>query len=161
VMGSSARINSRGFGVVPHLAAYYINDVQITLEGASTELEVDNASQKVAPVEGSIVRITFSANSGKPLLIVLQPSNGARVPIGATVSDAAGNELGTVGQGSRALVRVQNSTGRLKVQWGDKPDETCLTDYALGEGQSTNASGFTHLKLRCEVGAVGGLVSVK
>ncbi|NBS09436.1 MAG: fimbrial biogenesis outer membrane usher protein, partial [Betaproteobacteria bacterium] len=161
VSGSQARINRSGFGVVPSLSAYYLNDVQISLEGASTEVEVDNPTQKIAPVEGSIVRLKFNATTGRPLLVVLQASNGARIPIGGSVTDAAGNEVGTVGQGSRALVRVQNSTGRLKVQWGDKPDETCLTDYALGEGQSTNASGFTHLKLRCEVGAVGGLVSVK
>jgi outer membrane usher protein len=151
VLGSQARINSRGYGVVPYLSAYYMNDVQITLEGASNELEVENASQKVAPVEGSIVRIKFSANSGRPLLIVLQPSSGTRVPIGATVSDAAGNEVGTVGQGSRALVRVQTTQDRLKVVWGDKPDETCWLAYALDEKQMANTTGFTHLKLRCEV----------
>ena len=121
---------------------------------ASNELEVDNASQQVAPVEGSIVRLKFSANSGRPLLIVLQPSSGTRVPIGATVSDAAGNEVGTVGQGSRALVRVKQATGRLKVVWGDKPEETCLLAYALDEKQMANATGFTHLKLRCDMTAV-------
>ena len=151
VLGSTARVNSGGFGVVPYLSPYYLNDVQISLEGAPTELEVDNASQKVAPVEGSIVRLKFNATSGRPLLIVLQPSNGARVPIGSTVSDAAGNEVGTVGQGSRALVRVQKNKDRLKVVWGDKPDETCWLDYALDEKQTANASGFTNLKLRCEV----------
>ena len=151
VLGSQARINSRGYGVVPYLSPYFLNDVQISLEGASNELEVDNASQKVAPVEGSIVRLKFSANSGRPLLIVLQASSGARVPIGATVSDAAGNEVGTVGQGSRALVRVQTNKDRLKVVWGDKPEETCWLDYALDEKQTANASGFTNLKLRCEV----------
>ena len=151
VLGSTARVNSGGFGVVPYLSPYYLNDVQISLEGAPTELEVDNASQKVAPVEGSIVRLKFNATSGRPLLIVLQPSNGARVPIGSTVSDAAGNDVGTVGQGSRALVRVQKNKDRLKVVWGDKPDETCWLDYALDEKQTANASGFTNLKLRCEV----------
>jgi len=76
------------------------------------------------------------------------------VPIGASVSDAQGNEVGTVGQGSRALVRVQKPTDRLKVQWGDKPEETCYAQYALGDTQSANASGFTHLKLRCDMTAV-------
>lgn len=153
VLGSPARINSSGFGVVPYLSPYYLNDVQISLEGAPTELEVDNASQKVAPVEGSIVRIQFNANSGRPLLIVLQPSTGARVPIGATVSDAAGNEVGTVGQGSRALVRVQKTTDRLKVVWGDKPDESCWVAYALNDKAVANATGFTNLKLTCAVGS--------
>jgi outer membrane usher protein len=151
VLGSAARINSSGFGVVPYLSPYYLNDVQISLEGAPAELEVDNANQKVAPVEGSIVRLKFNASSGRPLLIVLQASNGVRIPIGATVTDSQGNEVGTVGQGSRALVRVQTNKDRLKVVWGDKPDETCSVAYALDEKQTPNASGFTNLKLKCEV----------
>ena len=154
VLGSTARINSSGFGVVPYLSPYYLNDVQISLEGAPTELEVDNANQKVAPVEGSIVRLKFNATSGRPLLIVLQASSGVRIPIGATVTDSLGNEVGTVGQGSRALVRVQTNKDRLKVVWGDKPEETCLVNYALDEKQKANASGFTNLKLKCEVAGV-------
>ena len=154
VLGSAARINGSGFGVVPYLSPYYLNDVQISLEGAPTELEVDNANQKVAPVEGSIVRLKFNASTGRPLLIVLQAINGVRVPIGATVTDSQGNEVGTVGQGSRALVRVQTNKDRLTVVWGDKPNETCWVAYALDEKQTANASGFTNLKLTCAV-AVG------
>jgi outer membrane usher protein len=155
VLGSSARINSGGFGVVPSLSPYYLNDVQISLEGASSGLEVDNASQKVAPVEGSIVRLKFNASSGRPLLIVLQTPSGLRVPIGATVSDAQGNEVGTVGQGSRALVRVQKPKDRLTVKWGDKADESCWLDYALDDKQTANASGYTLLKLRCDMNPMG------
>ena len=154
VLGSTARINSSGFAVVPYLSPYYINDVQISLEGAPTELEVDNANLKVAPVEGSIVRLKFNATSGRPLLIVLQASSGVRIPIGATVTDSLGNEVGTVGQGSRALVRVQTNKDQLKVVWGDKPDETCKVDYALSDKQTANASVFTNLKLKCEVAGV-------
>jgi outer membrane usher protein len=74
-----------------------------------------------------------------------------RIPIGATVTDSQGNEVGTVGQGSRALVRVQTNKDQLKVVWGDKPDETCKVDYALSDKQTANPSGFTNLKLKCEV----------
>jgi outer membrane usher protein len=152
VLGSATRINSSGYGVVPYLSPYYRNDVQISLEGAPTELALDNANLKVAPVEGSIVRLKFNATSGRPLLIVLQASNGVRIPIGATVTDGLGNEVGMVGQGSRALVRVQTNKDRLKVLWGDKEEETCWVAYALDEKQKANASGFTNLKLKCEVG---------
>jgi outer membrane usher protein len=151
VTGSQARINRSGYGVVPNLAPYYLNDVQISLEGASTDLEVGNTSQKVAPVEGSIVRLKFNTSSGRPLLVLLQASSGARIPIGSSVSDEQGNDVGTVGQGSRVLVRVKKPTGRLKVVWGDKPEQTCLSDYSLGEGQNAGVSGFTLLKLNCQV----------
>jgi outer membrane usher protein len=89
------------------------------------------------------------------LLIVLQTSSGVRVPIGATVSDAQGNEVGTVGQGSRALVRVQKPSDRLQVVWGDKADESCWLDYALDAKQTANAAGYTLLKLRCDMNPMG------
>ena len=72
----------------------------------------------------------------------------------AAIADSLGNKVGTVGQGSRALVRVQTNKDRLKVVWGDKPDETCMVDCALDEKQTADASGFTNLKLKCEVAGV-------
>ena len=51
-------------------------------------------------------------------------------------------------------LRVQTHKDRLKVVWGDKPDETCKLDNALDEKQAANASGFTNLKLTCEVADV-------
>jgi outer membrane usher protein len=151
VLGSAARVNSSGYGVVPNLSAYYMNDVQISLEGAPNELEVDNPNQKVAPVEGSIVRLTYKATTGRPIFITLQTSTGVRLPIGSTVTDSQGNEVGTVGQGSRAMVRMQTMKDQLKVVWGDKPGETCLVNFALDATTKANANGFTQLKLRCEV----------
>ncbi len=47
---------------------------------------------------------------------------------------------------------VTKPTGRLKVVWGDKPEQTCLSDYSLDEGQKAGVSGFTLLKLNCQVG---------
>jgi outer membrane usher protein len=150
VLGSQARINRSGFAVVPNLSPYYLNDVQVTLEGASSEVEIDNASQKIAPVEGSIVRIKFNATTGKPLLLHLSTHQGVRIPIGGTVTDTAGHEVGTVGQGSRALIRVQKNADTLKVQWGDKPDQMCTTHYHIDTQSDTNVAGFTVLKLSCE-----------
>jgi outer membrane usher protein FimD/PapC len=49
------------------------------------------------------------------------------------------------------LVRVQTNKDRLTVVWGDKPEESCKVDYALDEKQTANASGFTNLKLKCDV----------
>lgn len=149
LVGSNSRVNSSGYGVIPFLSPYSMNDVQISLERASSELEVENPSQKVAPVEGSIVRLKFNSTSGRPLLIVLQTSNGKPVPIGANVNDAQGNQMGTVGQGSRVLLRVKKPKDRLNVVWGDKPNESCFIEYALDDKKVTTTSGFTNLKLAC------------
>jgi hypothetical protein len=41
------------------------------------------------------------------------------------------------------------------VVWGDKLDETCIVEYALDAKQTANATGFTNLKLKCDVGGLG------
>jgi methylmalonyl-CoA mutase cobalamin-binding domain/chain len=107
---------------------------------------------QITTISGSTLgTTTFLKNAinsgGTDAVVVLKGG----VPIGSSVTDADGNELGTVGQGSRALVRVQTNKDQLKVVWGDKPDETCWVAYALDEKQTANASGFTNLKLKCEV----------
>lgn len=152
VAGSNGRINSSGYGVVSYLSPYYVNDVQISLEGASADLEVEMPTQKVAPVEGSISRLKFNTNSGRPLLIIFQTSSGVRVPIGATVTDSTGLEVGTVGQGGRALVRINKTKDQLSVTWGSAPDETCLVDFVLDAKNQANSNGYTNLKLPCVVG---------
>ena len=154
LQGSRARVNEAGFGVVPSLSPYYLNDVQINLENASIDLEIDNAGQKIAPVEGAIVRLKFATTIGRPLLLRLAASSGKRIPIGATVTNSQGIEVGTVGQGSRALVRVPRPQDTLKVVWGEKPTEYCITQYAVEEKAFINASGYTSFDLQCTVGAV-------
>ena len=150
LQGSRSSINRSGFGVVPHLSPYAMNDVQISLEGASNQLEVDNPSQRVAPVSGSIVRLKFNSSTGWPLLVTFERANKARVPIGASISDSTGRGLGIVGQGNRGIIRVQKPQDRLRIVWGDQAGEQCFADYLLAGPQQTNASGLTPLKLICE-----------
>ncbi len=153
LQGGNARINQRGYGVVTNLSPYYLNDVQISLEGASVDLDIDNAGQKVAPVEGAIVRLKFDTTVGRPLLLRLSTSSGERIPIGANVTNSQGVDVGIVGQGSRALVRVKTPRDKLNVVWGENANEHCTTQYALDEKIPSNASGFTPLQLMCAVGS--------
>jgi len=152
LQGGNARINQSGYGVVPNLSPYYLNDVQISLEGASVNLDIDNTGQKkVAPVEGAIVRLKFDTTVGRPLLLTLSTSSGERIPIGANVTNSQDIDVGTVGQGSRALVRVKTPQDKLTVVWGEAPNERCTTRYALNEKIPSNASGFTPLQLMCDI----------
>jgi outer membrane usher protein FimD/PapC len=59
--------------------------------------------------------------------------------------------VGTVGQGSRAMVRVQSLKDRLKAVWGDKPSENCSAEYDLNAKNVTSSNGYTLLKIRCEL----------
>lgn len=152
IFGSQARINSSGFGVMPSLTPYYLNDVQLSLEDAPLNLEIDNVGKKVAPVNGAIVYMKFKTTRGFPLLLVLNTPTGQRVPIGSSVTNSEGVEVGVVGQGSRALVRVNTHKDTLKVFWGDQPHENCTVSYAVDEQKKGPTDTFTTLKLLCNVG---------
>ena len=148
VLGSSAQVNRFGYGVVPFLSPYYLNDVQISLETAPLGLEIDNAAQKVAPVDGSIVKLKYKSTAGRPVAFTFSLPDGERIPIGASVMDKDGNELATLGQSNRALVRLQADQGVLKVVWGDGPKEQCEAAYKLEKTKSGDRE-FSRVKLMC------------
>jgi len=150
VSGSNAQVNGSGYGVVPYLSPYGFNDVALNLENAPMDLEVDTASQRVAPLDGSIVLLRFKANRGRPLLLQLTLDKDGRVPLGASVLDAQDQEVGQVGQASKAVVRVKEDAGKLTVVWGDKPEQRCTLDYQLNSKTVANASGMTPLALNCK-----------
>ena len=148
VLGSQAQVNGFGYGVVPYLSPYYLNDVQISLETAPMGLEVDNATQKVAPVDGSIVKLKYKSTAGRPVAFTFNLPDGERILIGASVMDKDGNELATLGQSNRALVRLQADAGVLKVVWGDGPSMQCDAAYKLEKAINGNRE-FSRVKLMC------------
>jgi outer membrane usher protein len=148
VLGSAAEVNGRGFGVVPYLSPYYLNDVQISLETAPMGLEIDNPTQKVAPVDGSIVKLKYKSTAGRPVAFTFNLPDGERIPIGASVLDHDGQELSTLGQGNRALVRLQADEGVLRVVWGDTPGMQCDAKYKF-EKASNASREFARVRLPC------------
>jgi outer membrane usher protein len=159
VNGSNAQVGASGYGVVSYLSPYGFNDVALNLENAPMDLEVDTASQRVAPLDGSIVLLRFKANRGRPLLLQLTLDKGGKLPLGASVLDAQDQEVGQVGQASKAVVRVKGDTGKLTIVWGDKPEQRCTLDYQLGNKDVANASGMTPLTLTCKQAAPDALAT--
>jgi outer membrane usher protein len=155
-----ARVNSRGFGLVPSLSAFNLNDVELNLSNAPLDLDIENISQKIAPLDGSIVRLKFAANAGKATLIQISRDSGDNVPIGAAVQDEDDQILGSVGQGSRALVRLRKDLGRLKVIWGDAPNERCEFNYNISAKTPVNKSGFITLRTACDKTGLAQAISV-
>lgn len=146
--GSQSQINKFGYGVIPSLSPYYLNDVQVSLESASMGLEIDNATQKVAPVEGSIVKLKYKSSAGRPLALTLSLPDGERIPIGSSILTSEGLEIGTVGQGNRAFVRVPSDAAVLQIVWGDQAQQRCEAAYKLDKpGKAANE--LIRLKVMC------------
>ncbi len=144
--GTKSTVNASGYGVVPNLSAYSMNIVDLDMSHAPLDVELESSSQRVAPVSGAIVRLKYAAITGRPLLVHF---SGKKIPFGASVYSESGDELGTLGPGNRGLIRVKSDKGQLKVAWGDKPDEMCLSSYEIKAHQQALESGYTLLDLTC------------
>jgi len=158
--GTFSRVDRHGFGVVPYLTPYALNDVEVTLRHAPLDLEIENTSQKVAPMDGAIVRLKFNTNTGKATLIQIVREHAESIPIGASVLDETDQLLGSVGQGSRAFVRLRKDAGRLKVVWGESPHQRCEFNYNVSANTLVNPSGFITLKSACDKTGLAQAISV-
>ncbi|MGL5389758.1 MAG: fimbria/pilus outer membrane usher protein [Serratia sp. (in: enterobacteria)] len=123
-------IDSRGYAVVPYLNPYQMNEINIDPKGTSSDVELDNTRQKVAPYSGAVVKVKYTTKKGSPILVnaIYQ---GEPVPFGADIFDSKGNSVGTVGQGGQLYARVDEEKGQLKVKWGDNGAMQCTVNYVL------------------------------
>ncbi|KVP61081.1 fimbria/pilus outer membrane usher protein [Burkholderia ubonensis] len=126
-----ARVDWRGYAVVPYLTPYSMNAIEIDPEGLSTDVEIKLTQQQVAPRAGAVPMIAFPTVSGKSAVIDARRADGSALPFGAAVVDAAGKEIGIVGQGSRIFARGLDDSGTLAVRWSEDAKALCSIRYAL------------------------------
>jgi outer membrane usher protein len=130
---SGVQIDSRGFAAVPYLNPYQMNDVRIDPKGSSSGVEMENTSQKVAPLDGAIVRVKYQTRHGHPVLINVTGADQTLL-FGAEVYDESGDVVGYVGQGGQIYARVEHSNGLLKTGQGEL---VCIISYKLSKNKNT------------------------
>lgn len=141
-----AVIDSNGYAVVANLNPYSENNVSISLENASIDVEMDQTSQRVVPYENAIVLLKFNSKLGIPLVINTK-FQGESLPFGAEVSDANGVVVGNVGQGSQIYARVSAYQGDLFVSWGRGEANQCVVQYKVNNNKS---NGLKILQAKCQ-----------
>lgn len=137
-----------GYALLPASNPYQMNDVIIDPKGTSRNIELDNTSQKIVPRYGAVVKVTFNADKGTPILIS-STLKGSPLPFGAEVFDEHDHSVGIVAQGSVIYARVADLKGQLRVKWGDDAGSSCSVSYMLApvqEGGQENAiQRFSHI----------------
>lgn len=136
------QLDSRGYGVLPYLTPYRLNEVAIDPKGISTDVELKTTSQQVAPHAGAVVMLSYATVSGRAALIDLTLPNSAVVPFGAEVVDGNGDSVGTVAQGGRAYVRLAQNSADLNIRWGGQPEQQCKASITLPK-RAANAKAAT------------------
>ncbi|MFN3071848.1 fimbria/pilus outer membrane usher protein [Serratia sp. J2] len=149
------KIDSHGYAVVPYLNPYQMNDISIDPKGTSSDVELDNTSQKVAPYSGAVVKVKYSTKRGTPIL-VNATYQGEPVPFGADIFDNKGNNVGSVGQGGQLYARVAQDKGQLQVKWGEGSAMQCTVNYMLlpvANGQKQAESQIQQFNSVCQTNA--------
>ena len=137
---SGAQVDSHGYAVVPYLTPYAMNTVELDPKGLSTDVELQETSEQVAPHAGSIAFLKFATVYGRSAVIEARQANGTPLPFGASVLDESSKEIGVVGQASRIFARGLQDKGNLTVKWGDDASSLCHIAYDLPVRQKDSTS---------------------
>ncbi|MDX4957082.1 fimbria/pilus outer membrane usher protein [Delftia acidovorans] len=132
------KVDSRGYAVVPYLTPFSMNEVSIDPKGLSTDVELKETSQHVAPLAGAVPLLVFKTAYGRSAVIRARQAGNMPVPFGASVLDMDGKELGMIGQAGKLLARGLSDQGELQVQWKtDTGMVGCNLSYTLPERKRT------------------------
>ena len=122
-------INKSGYAVIPYVTPYRLNDITLDPQDMSTDVELTETSQRIAPYAGSISQVSFVTKTGKAIYIhALQP-DGKTLPFAAEAYSAQGENIGMVAQGSMVYLRTNQSVDTVTVKWGDEANEQCQIQY--------------------------------
>jgi len=144
------RVNHAGYALVPYLAPYQLDTIQIDPQGLPLGVQLDSTSAQVAPYAGAVVMVDFKSASGRALIARIRLADGQPAPFGAQVFDAKDQPLGVVGQGGVALLRGVGSSGRLSMQWNDERSaaHACAFPYTLPK-PGRAASAYQQIQATC------------
>ena len=146
-----ARIDARGYAVVPYMTPYAMNEVSLDPKGISLDVELQETSRRVAPVAGAAAMVVFKTAYSRSAVMRLTQADASPVPFGAVVSDESGKDLGMVGQAGKLMLRGLSDQGRLQAQWkaGDGTAH-CSMAYTLpGRERSTESRVPPSVELSC------------
>lgn len=144
---SNASVDGSGYGLVP-LSPYSLNEVQISPENLSLDVELQSTVEEAIPRAGAVVPLVFKTRRERSALLVIDEAYRARLPFGSPITDGAGNSLGTAGQGGRALLRGLPEDGQLEARLND--GVVCRTPYDLNDNPKTGEGGLPVIVMQCK-----------
>lgn len=103
--GQGAKIDSRGYAILPSLTPYRENNVAIDYKTLPDSVDVLESQRTVIPREGAIITVDMKTIEGVPIVLIMRDENGKFIPAGSELVDDQGVGQGISGQGGMAFVR--------------------------------------------------------
>jgi outer membrane usher protein len=152
--GAGVRIDRFGYAVLPFLAPYTLNSVEIDPKGLPLDVQLDATSTQVAPYAGAVVMLKFKTQTGRSVIFRARMIDGSAPPFGAEVVNEKGVSLGVIGQGGLILARGVEQSGKLLARWQDDDgnDRGCSFTYDLPAKSKTKSAEqkFDQLNVTCK-----------
>lgn len=149
--GQGARVDRRGYAVVPYLMPYELNTITLDPKGTDVGVEIAETTRSVAPRAGTVVALRYDTQYGRALMIQTRLPDGRPVPFGADVLDGKGNPVGVAGQASRLFVNGLKESGPLLVRWGDSAMESCRLNVELTPAAKGKQKEYENFDLPCAI----------
>ncbi|MDN0096452.1 fimbria/pilus outer membrane usher protein [Yersinia rohdei] len=103
--GRGAKIDSRGYAIMPSMTAYRENKVAIDYKDLPSSVDILESEKTVIPRTGAMIPVKMKTITGNPLMLIIKDENNEYLPIGTDLLDADGASQGIVGQGGMAFIR--------------------------------------------------------
>ncbi|KVN23237.1 fimbrial assembly protein [Burkholderia stagnalis] len=149
--GAGLRVDPWGHAVVSSLRPFAKNDVEIDPKGLPLSVELKSTSQYAVPTAGAVVRLKFETEGGgRSAIIRAKTADGQPLPFGAQVFDASNQEVGTVAQAGRIIVRsMKSDSGEFSVKWGDGVNAQCRMSIVLPKANENDRAPWTVVDAVC------------
>ncbi|CUK03247.1 Heat shock protein E [Achromobacter sp. 2789STDY5608615] len=151
--GSGLRIDPWGRAVVSNLTPFASNEIEVDPKGLPLSVALKSTIQHVAPTAGAVVPVTFETEGGgQAVLVRARLPGGDPVPFGARAVDTAGDDVGTVAQAGRLLLRnAAAGASTYRVVWAQGEGGQCRLAVTLPATPPAPAARmWTAVDSRCE-----------
>ncbi|MBU3848632.1 MAG: fimbrial biogenesis outer membrane usher protein [Candidatus Acinetobacter avistercoris] len=143
-------INKSGYAVIPYVTPYRLNDITLDPQNMSTDVELSETSQRIAPYAGSISQVSFATKLGKAIYIHGLTKEGKTLPFAAEAFNSQGENIGMVAQGSMVYLRTSLTADTVTVKWGDEANEQCKITYDVTQQATDKNQNMITAEATCQ-----------
>lgn len=146
------KIDANGYGIVPYIAPYFTNRIEIDTRGLPFSYEFKSTGSEIIPANLASPIVSFTANKAPGVFLQLSKTDekgkSKSLPVGSFVFNSQGEEVGFVGMAGRAYLKAEKLKDTYWVIWGENKTDACYFNLNIPESELLNKNAHLY-KLSC------------
>lgn len=144
-----ARINRKGYALVPYLSPYRSNDISLDPSDIPNFVELEYSRLRVIPYADAILNLNFPTHLGYVLFIQAKLNDASALPFYAPIYNQNDKLIGHVAQGGLVYIRTAQLKGRIKIILDQNTQAFCELDYDVSQKKEILQVGYAMLEGLC------------